>query len=238
MTESSLIKIKAMSRHNGLFITLMGTILLVIIISISSFYWQQFRFPLLFLILVSLVTIFIGLLKLAEPKHSLIFSPKTLLFYHRHGQWQLPWLCIRNIFPVTNTYGVNKVSLNYVGIRLEKLQNIQNKITPRLANRLIHEQKPIIEYCIKHQLISFDQGIINFEPFIFDNGEVIKGPIAAFLYQSDILFAALGAHLFIPRTSLNTDIEDFVQLANSYAKYHRNIEQESLHELERKKNGR
>lgn len=226
MTQSSLIKIKAISRHNGLFITLMGTLLLAVVTIISSFYWQQFRFPLLFLILVSLVAIFIGLLKLAEPKHSLILSPQSMLFHHRHGQWQLPWLCIRNIFPVTNTYGINKVSLNYVGIRLEKIHDIQNKISPRLANRLIHEQKPIIEYCIKHQLISFEQGIINFEPFIFDNGEVIKGPLAAFLYQSDVLFTALGAHLYIPSTSLNTGIEDFVTLADSYAKYHRNIGQE------------
>lgn len=210
------IYIKAVSRHHGLFITLSGLILLMVVVLLGSHYWLEAKFPLLFLLLVSMVAIFIGLLKLAEPKHSLILSKEALNFNHRHGQWQLLWKDIRNVFPVTNTQGIHRVELNYVGIRLKDLHVIYGNISLRLANRLIHEQKPLIQYCIKNHLISFEQGIINFEPYILPNGDVIKGPLAAFLHHTNTLFHALGAHLYIADTSLNSNINEFVHLVKNF----------------------
>ena len=61
------IKIKAIARHHGLFITLTGVITLLLVAWLCSYYWQLARFPLLFMMLACLVTIFIGLLKLTEP---------------------------------------------------------------------------------------------------------------------------------------------------------------------------
>ncbi|MGB2742654.1 MAG: DUF2982 domain-containing protein [Cognaticolwellia sp.] len=210
------IKIKAISRHHGLFITLSGFIALVIIAWLCSYYWQQARFPLLFMVLACIVTIFIGLLKLAEPAYSLIVAPKTLTFYHRHGHWQFNWQQIRNIHSVTNTVGITREELNYVGIKLNSIEAIANNISLRLANRMIHEQKPLIHYCIKQQLITFEQGVLNFEPYVLKDGKIIKGPLAAFLHHSEVLHNALGAHLFISANNLNASINDFVILANGY----------------------
>ena len=210
------IKIKAIARHHGLFITLTGFIALVIVAWLCSYYWQQARFPLLFMVLACIVTIFIGLLKLAEPAYSLIVAPETLTFYHRHGHWQFNWQQIRNIHTVTNTVGITREELNYVGIKLNSIEAIVNNISLRLANRMIHEQKPLIHYCIKQQLITFEQGILNFEPFVLIDGTVIKGPLAAFLHHSEVLHNALGAHLFISANNLNASIDDFVLLANGY----------------------
>ncbi len=69
---------------------------------------------------------------------------------------------------------------------------------------------------LKQQLISFEQGILNFEPYILSNGDIIKGPLAAFMHHSEILHQALGAHLFISASNLNGSINDFVVLANDY----------------------
>jgi hypothetical protein len=214
--SSQVIQIKAIARHHGLFITLTGFIALLIVTWLCSLFWQQARFPLLFSVLASIVTIFIGFLKLAEPTYSLILSPETLTFHHRHGQWQFHWQQIRNIHGVSNTVGITREELNYVGITLSSIETIATCISLRLANRLIHEQKPLLHYCIKHQLIRFEQGMLNVAPYVLSGGEVIKGPMAAFLHHSAALHQALGAHIFIPANNLNSSIDDFVGLANSY----------------------
>lgn len=208
--------IKAIARHHGLFITLTGVFALCVMTWLSNYFWQQARLPLLFLVLVALVTLFIGLLKLAEPKHSLILTPTTLVFQHRHGHWQINWQQIRNIHSVNNTVGIVRHELNYVGIKVHSLDAIANNTSLRLANRMIHEQQPLIHYCIKQQLITFEQGIINFAPFKLTDGRLIKGPMAAFLHHCELLHSALGAHLFISASNLNGTINDFVALANDY----------------------
>ena len=218
-TTDQTIRIKAIARHHGLFITLTGIIALVIVAWLCSYYWQLARFPLLFMVLACLVTIFIGLLKLAEPSYSLILAPDTITFYHRHGRWQFHWQQLRNIHSVTNTVGITRDELNYVGIKLISIETIAKHVSLRLANRMIHEQKPLIHYCIKHQLLTFDQGVLNFEPYRLTTGEVIKGPLAGFLHHCEILHQALGAHLFISASSLNSSIDDFVVLSNHYLQH-------------------
>jgi hypothetical protein len=213
---SKTVYIKAIARHHGMFITLMGFIALFMVTLLCSYYWLQARLPLMFLLLACFITIFIGLLKLAEPKHSLIVAPKTLIFHHRHGFWQFNWQQISNIHCVTNTVGIAREELNYVGIKLISIDSIAVNTSLRLANRMIHEQKPLLQYCIKQQLITFDQGILNFEPYVLSNGAVIKGPLAAFMHHSEVLHQALGAHLFIATSNLNGSISDFVVLANNY----------------------
>jgi hypothetical protein len=208
--------IKAIARHHGMFITLMGFIALFIVTLLCNDYWLQARLPLMFTLLACFVTIFIGLLKLAEPKHSLIVAPKTLTFHHRHGCWQFNWQQISNIHCVTNTVGITKEELNYVGVKLTSIDLIAENISLRLANRMIHEQKPLLQYCIKQQLITFEQGILNFEPYVLRNGVVLKGPLAAFMHHSEVLHQALGAHLFISANNLNGSINDFVILTNNY----------------------
>ena len=210
------IKIKAIARHHGLFISLTGVITLLLVAWLCNYYWQLARLPLLFMVLACLVTIFIGLLKLAEPVYSVILTSDSLTFYHRHGRWQFHWQQIRNIHCVTNTVGITRDELNYVGIKLISIDTIATCISLRLANRLIHEQKPLIQYCIKHRLISIEQGVLNFEPYILKDGEIVRGPLAAFLHHSEILNQTLGAHIFIAASNLNSSMGNFVGLANTY----------------------
>jgi hypothetical protein len=64
-----------------------------------------------------------------------------------------------------------------------------------------------------------EQGVLNFEPYRLTTGEVIKGPLAGFLHHCEILHQALGAHLFISASSLNSSIDDFVVLSNHYLQH-------------------
>jgi hypothetical protein len=104
--------------------------------------------------------------------------------------------------------------LPFVGIRLTAIATLATSISPRLANRLIHEQRPLLAIAIRLQLISFEQSQLNFSPFTLANGEKIKGPLAAFLHHSSVLHNALGYHLFIPESPLDRELNEFCVLLN------------------------
>jgi len=204
--------IKPLARHHAQFLSLLGGIILLVTLLLCNFFWHQAKLPLMLLILIALVIIFIGILKISEPLHSFILTPHKLHFAHRYGAWELNWAEIHYINQVSETYGIERHELPYIGIRLKELTEIANNISPRLASRLLHEQRPLLAFCLRHQLISLEQGVINFSAYQDKNKSEIIGPIAAFLHQSELLKNALGYHLYIPETALDRDIHDFITL--------------------------
>jgi hypothetical protein len=115
---------------------------------------------------------------------------------------------------MNETLGVNQLQLPFIGIRLSAIATLVNSISPRLANRLIHEQRPLLAIAIRLKLITLDQSQLNFSPFILANGQIIKGPLAAFMHHSSVLHEALGYHLFIPESALDRDLNAFCVLLN------------------------
>jgi len=206
------ITIKPIAKRNGIFLCFSGALLLFITFLFAQFYWQAFRFTHVFMILLSIVIILIGVVKLFEPSVSLLLTPGKIIFNHRYGHWQLTWQDIHNINLVSEVVGLEREELPYLGIRLVHLDRIAKNISVRLANRLIHQQKGLIVYSVLHQLMTIEQAQINFEPYTLSNGEIIKGPIAAFLHQSEQLSSALGYHLFLPADSFDRSIDEFASL--------------------------
>lgn len=204
--------IKPLARHHALFLSLLGSIILFLSLLLSNFFWHQARLPLMLMILIAIVIIFIGILKLSEPQHSFIITPQKLHFAHRYGFWYINWNAISYINQIAETHGIEQHHLPYIGIRLKNLTEIACNISPRLASRLLHEQRPLLAFCLRCQLISAEQSGIDFTAFFDNNGNTITGPIAAFLHHSELLKNALGYHLYIPETALDRDIIDFVTL--------------------------
>ena len=206
------IKIAPQAKRNALFITLSGIVSLLLLMLISQYFWQQAKFSLMLLILLNLSVIFLGVLKLLEPATSFKLTPKTITFIHRKGSWQLSWDDIRNINPITNTYGIDQEQLCYIGLRLNSLEVLKTQISPRLANYLIHEQKPLVTYCVSRELMAARDAVINFEPYICQDGSELKGPVAGFFHQAQALNKAIGAHLFINDSSIDRSSEAFTDL--------------------------
>lgn len=166
----------------------------------------------IFCYLVSLIIGFVGIVKLLEPRVSFYLTPQLLTYQHRYGRWQIGWQSIVALAPIRHTLGLQIDDLPYLGIRLKSLEQLIDNISPRLANRLIHEQRPLLVYCIRSQLMSMEQGVINFEPFLLSDGSQIKGPLAGFLHQCAALHKALGYHLFIPASAIDRDLVEFASL--------------------------
>lgn len=206
------INIKAQASHHAIFLLLVGFILLLLTLLVSQHYWHTLKLVLIFIFLVALVVIITGLAKYLQPQFSYHITPKKLEYQHIYGKWQLAWQQIQAIKPIRETYGLDTISLPYIGIRLVNLETLAKQISPRLANRLIHEQQPLLKFAFVQQSLSLEEIQINFTPFTLQSGLQVSGPIAAFLHHCKSLQSALGYHLYLPETSMDRELDDFHQL--------------------------
>jgi len=209
------IHIKAKARHHGLFLMCLAVLLVLFTLLLSQFYWHQYRLLLIFSYLTGLVVFITGAAKKLEPKFSFELSPKHLKYNHRYGHWQLSWQQIQHIALIKETAGLTQITLPYIGVRLTHLDNLAAQISPRLANRLIHEQKPLLSLAIVQGLLTLEQSQINFNTFTLSSGQIISGPLAAFLYHCQSLHNAYGYHLYLPEGSTDRELEQFYGLLNN-----------------------
>ncbi|MBU2869409.1 DUF2982 domain-containing protein [Colwellia sp. E2M01] len=218
-TQLPIINIKAQSNHHALFLMLTGIFVAFTTLAFSQGYWLQFKLVLIFIYLSALVVFITGLAKYLQPQYSLCLTPKSLLYHHRYGQWQLEWQQIQRIALMNETFGLTQIQPPYVAIRLVDLTPLAKQISPRLANRLIHEQKPLLALAIKLDYLTLAQCQLNFDPFILSCGQVLKGPLAAFMHHTTLLHSALGYHLFLPETALDRELNAFCSLLTKCKAY-------------------
>jgi hypothetical protein len=216
------IDIKAKANQHAFFLILLAATIFIITLIASQHYWRSHRFILIFIYLLALVIMFTGLLKRSEPKNSFQITPQHIQYHHRQGKWMLNWRQIQSINTINEVVGLSTVTLPYIGIRLQNLDTLAEQISPRLANRLIHEQRPLLSFSVMQRLLSLEETQINFNPFVLKSGKAIKGPLAAFLHHCLILHKGLGYHLYIPESSTDRDIDDFCQLLKQCQYYSAN----------------
>jgi len=211
------IKIKPIANFHGLFLITLGSTLLVITIllanDLSSDQLSQYKLILLLFTLVSLVVLFIGVVKKIEPNHAYVLTKDMFNYQHKYGHCQIKWKDIQSFNSVKLHQGLELKELPYIGIKLKPEALLQDMISPRLASRLIHEQRPLTVSAISHELVTFEQAQINFSPYK-GCGKEIKGPISAFMYHSDMLKQAFGFHFYLPVSSYDRPIDEFLQLLN------------------------
>jgi energy-coupling factor transporter transmembrane protein EcfT len=174
------INIKAKANHNAVFLMLLALVLFFITLIVSQYYWRTYRLILVFTYLLVIVIMFTGLLKRTEPRISFQLTPTGIQYYHRHGSWMFNWQQIKNISTVKEVVGFTTITLPYVGIQLKNLDELAEQISPRLANRLIHEQRPLLRFSIMQNLLSLEEIQLNFNPYTLESGKIITGPLAAF----------------------------------------------------------
>lgn len=216
------INIKAKANQHAIFLMLLAIIIFIITLIVSQYFWRSNRLILIFFYLLALVIMLTGLLKCSEPSISFKLTPELIRYHHRQGEWMLHWKQIQNISTIKEVIGLSTVVLPYIGIRLKNVEFLAEQISPRLANKLIHEQHPLLSFSIMQDLLSVEETQINFNPFILESGNVVKGPLAAFLHHCQILHKGLGYHLFIPESSTDREIDAFCELLKQCQHYSTN----------------
>ncbi len=218
-TPPPFINIKAKANQHAVFLMLLAVVIFIITLIVSQHYWRSHHLIFVFIYLLALVIMFTGLLKRTEPKVSFQLTPQRIQYHHRQGNWMLNWQQIQNINTIKEVIGLTTVVLPYVGIQLKNVDALAEQISPRLANRLIHEQRPLLSFSVMHNLLSLEETQLNFNPFTLESGKIIKGPLAAFLHHCQILHKGLGYHLYIPESSTDREIDAFCQLLKQCQHY-------------------
>jgi len=218
-TPPPFINIKAKANQHAVFLMLLAVVIFIITLIVSQHYWRSHHLIFVFIYLLTLVIMFTGLLKRTEPKVSFQLTPQRIQYHHRQGNWTLNWQQIQNINTIKEVIGLTTVVLPYVGIQLKNVDALAEQISPRLANRLIHEQRPLLSFSVMHNLLSLEETQLNFNPFTLESGKIIKGPLAAFLHHCQILHKGLGYHLYIPESSTDREIDAFCRLLKQCQHY-------------------
>jgi len=164
-------------------------------------------------------TLAIGL----EPRHSLSLSLQRLRYFHRYGQWSVQWNNISRVFQPSFSEGLERKHIPYIAIKLNNLENIAQQISPRLASRLIHEQRGLMILACQLGEISPEQLQLNMANYKMPAGYAITGPIAAWLHQADALAQAYGGHLFIPLNCTYQSADELTALIREGIKNGREI---------------
>lgn len=207
--------IKSPARRNKLFSLLAGLVLCCAS-ALFGYWWPEFHLYLVLGYLVGILLIFISLLKYYEPSYSLALTPDKLIYIHRHGQWSIDWQDIVLVTQPSVSYGLERRYIPYLGIKLRDVSGVAASVSPRLANRQIHEQRDILILACQQELITVEQASLNFSPYRLNDTTKITGPIAAWLHQIKVLHSAYGCDLFIPVTSFSQPPEQMISLFKQY----------------------
>nr|WP_303809884.1 DUF2982 domain-containing protein [Aeromonas media] len=177
------------------------------------------------------MTILVGALKLAEPHFSLSLCQDCLQYHHKYGGWILKWRNIQRIDQPRIHLGWDLVPLPYIGLKIKDYDDFLTLITPRLAVRLLTEQRAVLLQAISSERLDcltggcgsgllgeglLGEGLLEESRFRSPSGQQYDGVIAMLGNRMARLRDLLGYDLLVPDNSLDRPPADFVHLLNQY----------------------
>ena len=207
-----IIQIRANSKRNGLTITLIGLVALLVSILIMAVIPEAYRLAGIFLLSASFVTILIGWFKMREPEHSIALSREEIVYRHRHGQWQLSWQNLQRVDTPTVDKGLEKLELQLVGFRMKDYRPLLDSISPRLASNLLIEQRPLWLQSTCPTGTCYSENMFEDDRYRCEDGTEYSGIKAMLANRMCRLREILGYDLFINASELDRDMQSFVSL--------------------------
>ncbi|MDX2126779.1 MAG: DUF2982 domain-containing protein [Aeromonas hydrophila] len=218
--------VKPMVRKNGLTLVLLGIIVTIAMIFILFLFGEQPLIPLVSGLLAGLMMIFIGSLKLIEPHFSLSLCHDCLQYHHKYGGWILKWRNIQRIDQPRIHLGWDLVPLPYIGLKIKDYDDFLTLITPRLAVRLLTEQRSVLLQALHSEQPACSSGgcacafqgagLLEESHFRSPSGQRYEGVIAMLANRMTRLRELLGYDLLVPDNSLDRDPVEFVRLLHQY----------------------
>lgn len=213
-----MIKVKGISKRNGLTFTVVSVALLALVILLSGI-GALAKIPTYFLVALSLAGIFVGAVKLREPEFSLIVDKEGIQYLHARGSWFIPWSDVQRIDVPTVDHGLDKKQLPYVALRLKSQVSLLDNISPRLASFLVTEQREIAIAALKQDFENWQcadgtcpsEILYRFDDYKTED-KVYKGLLAMLGHRVEVLRDKLGYDIYIPASALDREPTEFVGL--------------------------
>ncbi|WP_234998897.1 DUF2982 domain-containing protein [Photobacterium andalusiense] len=148
----------------------------------------------------------------------------TLTFMHcqyhsRYGGWTTTWHNIADIGHVALSTQGWYTSLPWVGIRLTNYDDFISTICPRVASRILLEQRVLLVMALKSQPDSpylLEDMLFDDSPFITTNGEQFRGLQAMLANRMRYNRIFFGFDFFIADDVIDRPVADFIGLLRRY----------------------
>ncbi|MCL1131381.1 DUF2982 domain-containing protein [Shewanella sairae] len=211
--------VKPVIKRNGITLTLLGFIALIIGIAFFLNGSHLFAVGIVFFALGAISTV-LGISKLIEPEVTIKLTAEGLTYFHRRGQLFVSWNNIQRFDQPRVVNGLDMISLPYIGIKLKLIAPILDSISLRLAAGLLTEQRPLLMTASTQDedLSTLEnQMSAEFTPFI-EEGDRYKGVLAMFGHRTRLLGSHLGYHIYISTDALDRSGDEFISLLNAFRK--------------------
>jgi hypothetical protein len=212
-----IIEIRSQSKRNVIVSLLIGIVGLCLASITFSALPKSLYLIGIFLTSASIVALLIAWVKYREPQFSFLLSRTSILYKHRHGQWQLDWNNIQRFDVPKVTHGLELKPLDMVAIKIKDYSVFLKNVSPRLITNILMEQRSLLFHemsssndCATGNCHSDD--ILEHDYFKDINGIEFKGIQAMFANRMTKLRARLGYDIFVAGSELDRPTQEFVNL--------------------------
>lgn len=212
-----IIEIRSHAKRNVIVSVLFGLIGLCLASIIFSVLPKWLYLVGIFLTSASLVALLIAWVKYREPQFSFLISRTSILYKHRHGQWQLDWKNIQRVDVPKVSHGLAHKPIDMVAFKIKDYSDFLAQISPRLMTNILMEQRPLLfqemldsKDCASGSCHSDD--MLEHDYYKDSNGKEYKGIQAMFANRMTKLRARLGYDIFVAGSELDRSEQEFVDL--------------------------
>jgi hypothetical protein len=163
------------------------------------------------------VAFLIAWVKFREPPFSFLLSKTSILYKHRHGQWQLDWQNIQRMDVPKISSGLGQNHLEMIAIKIKDYPVFLDSISPRLMTNILMEQRPLLfqetgqsKDCAKGSCYSDD--LLENDYFKDISGREYRGIQAMFAHRMAKLRNRLGYDIFVAGSELDRPEQAFIDL--------------------------
>jgi hypothetical protein len=164
-------------------------------------------------LIAAVFAMLIGYLKLSEPRYNLVLSKNGLVFNHRYGKVRIARENIAQVGQVSISEGMQQLDLPCIGIRFKDLSCLINRTPPRLAYKLIVEQRNWLIAGIK---IKWPMGNVPddwlLESHIYKGKFSTNGLLAMFAHRLEHFDTLYGYHFLISYNYIDRSPDEFSNL--------------------------
>jgi len=211
--------IKPLTSKPGSFL-LIFSLVAFIALGLTVFLFPAVKSAAVAILLLAAFTLLIIAIKQAqEPALSFTLTFMHIQFHSPSGGWLARWKNISEIGPGTISYQGWHQPIPWVGIRLKDYEEFLDSICPRIASRILIEQRPLLFLAYKrldnppHQI---EDMLFDDRHYISRNGKRFKGLLAMLANRMQYNRELLGFDFFISEDLLDRSTDEFIGLTRRY----------------------
>ncbi|OHU86388.1 hypothetical protein BET10_15810 [Pseudoalteromonas amylolytica] len=212
-------KLRATANRHGMEFMLVGAICLAVIMTFVALRSTPISIVEILLASTALMAILLGFLKSQQPFYSLLIDNKEICYVHRFGNMHIEVDNFHSAGIPSVTQELEILELNAVGIKLNNIDTFLHDLSPRLAGKLLVEQRYIFLQAVKVYCKNGNcppEWLVEPSDYRSASGNVYTGLIAMFANRMHNLKALTGYDLLLPANVLDRDIWHFSTLLNRW----------------------